>query len=98
MQRARLLSPRQYDNTIEDLLGIGGNPAREFGGGADTQLDDLGAERRANAAASIARQAAAQLTTWAPCAATAADCGPGSSTLSAGAPSGTRCRTWSASS
>ena len=76
VQRARLLSPRQYDNTIEDLLGIGGNPAREFGGGADTQLDDLGAERRANAAASIARQAAAQLMTWAPCAATAADCGP----------------------
>jgi hypothetical protein len=71
---ARLLSPRQYDNTVEDLLKVGGNPAKEFGGGVDTQLDDLGAERRANAAALIARQAAAQLAMWAPCAATAADC------------------------
>jgi hypothetical protein len=71
---ARLLSPRQYDNTVADLLGVGGNHARAFGGGADTQLDDLGAERRANAAAAIARQAVAQLATWSPCAATAPDC------------------------
>ncbi len=69
-----MLSPRQYDNTIEDLLKVGGNPAREFGGGADTQLDDLGAERRANAAASIARQAAARLATWSPCLPPAAAC------------------------
>jgi hypothetical protein len=71
---ARMLSPRQYDNTVEDLLRVGGNPAKDFGGGADTQLDDLGAERRANAAASIARQATAQLAMWSPCAPTAADC------------------------
>jgi hypothetical protein len=72
--RARMLSPRQYDNTVEDLLKVGGNPARNFGGGADTQLDDLGAERRADAAAAIARQAVAQLDKWSPCAPTAADC------------------------
>lgn len=72
--KARLLSPRQYDNTVQDLLGVGGNPAREFGGGADTELDELGAERRATAAAAIARQAAAQLPAWAPCSTTAADC------------------------
>ena len=72
--RARMLTPRQYNNTVEDLLRIGGNPARDFGGGADTQLDDLGVERRANAAATIARQAVAQLAMWSPCAATAPDC------------------------
>ncbi|HXU82937.1 MAG TPA: DUF1588 domain-containing protein, partial [Polyangia bacterium] len=71
---ARMLSPRQYNNTVADLLKVGGNPASAFGGGADTQLDDLGAERRANAAASIAHQAAAQLAMWSPCAATVADC------------------------
>jgi hypothetical protein len=71
---ARLLSPRQYDNTVEDLLKVGGNPARDFGGGADTQLDELGAERRANAAASIARQAVTRLAMWSPCAPTAPDC------------------------
>jgi hypothetical protein len=71
---ARLLSPRQYDNTIQDLLGVAGNHAREFGGGADTQLDDLGAERRANAAAAIARQAAGQLAAWAPCTAATPAC------------------------
>lgn len=71
---ARMLSPRQYDNTVADLLKVGGNPAQAFGGGADTQLDDLGAERRANAAAAIAHQAAGQLAMWSPCAATVADC------------------------
>jgi len=71
---ARMLSPRQYNNTIEDLLKVGGNPARDFGGGADTQLDDLGAERRANAAALVASQAVAQLAMWSPCAVTAPDC------------------------
>src|SRR5436305_4163567 len=55
---ARLLSPAQYDNTIQDLFHLAGHPAKDFGGGADTQLDDLAAERRANAAAIIAHQAA----------------------------------------
>src|SRR3954467_1184465 len=31
---ARMLSPRQYDNTVADLLKVGGRPARDFGGGA----------------------------------------------------------------
>jgi hypothetical protein len=70
---ARLLSPAQYDNTIEDLFHITGHPAKDFGGGADTQLDDLAAERRANAAGVIARQAAATLAAWAPCAPPAVD-------------------------
>jgi hypothetical protein len=70
---ARLLSPAQYDNTIEDLFHVTGHPAKDFGGGADTQLDDLAAERRANAASTIARQAAATLSAWAPCAPPAVD-------------------------
>jgi hypothetical protein len=64
---ARLLSPTQYNNTVQDLLKVGGNPAKDFGGGVDVQLDDLGAERRANAAAEVARQAALTLATWSPC-------------------------------
>jgi hypothetical protein len=71
---ARMLSPRQYENTVLDLLGVGGHPAQAFGGGADTQLDELGAERRANAAAVVARQAATQMGSWSPCAGTEADC------------------------
>ncbi len=66
--------PASTTTRIEDLLKVGGNPARDFGGGADTQLDDLGAERRANAAALVASQAVAQLAMWSPCAATAPDC------------------------
>jgi hypothetical protein len=74
---ARLLTPSQYDNTISDLVKVGGDPSKEFGGGVATQLDDLSVELRANAAASIARQAAASLSQWSPCAsppATAAAC------------------------
>src|SRR5262245_30090806 len=55
---ARLLTPSQYNNTVQDLLKVGGNPSKDFGGGVDTQLDDLAVERRANAAADIAHQAA----------------------------------------
>jgi hypothetical protein len=71
---ARMLSPRQYENTVFDLLGVGGHPAQAFGGGADTQLDELGAQRRASAAATVAQQAAAQLGAWSPCAGTEPDC------------------------
>jgi Protein of unknown function (DUF1588)/Protein of unknown function (DUF1592)/Protein of unknown function (DUF1595)/Protein of unknown function (DUF1585) len=70
---ARLLSPSQYDHTIEDLFHITGDPAKEFGGGAFAQLDELGVERRANAAAAIASQAALTLATWSPCAPTASN-------------------------
>jgi hypothetical protein len=64
---ARLLSPSQYNNTVQDVLKVGGNPSKDFGGGAGTELDDLAVERRANAAADIARQAAAALASWSPC-------------------------------
>src|SRR4051812_25338833 len=30
---ARLLTPSQYDNTIADLVRVGGDPAAAFGGG-----------------------------------------------------------------
>jgi len=49
----------------------------EFSGGADAQVDDLEAERRANAAADIAHQAALSLAAWSPCmppGVAAADC------------------------
>jgi hypothetical protein len=70
----RLLSPSQYDNTVQDLLKVGGDPAKEFVGGADSMLDDVATERRAAAAAAVAKQAVAGMATWAPCAATAAGC------------------------
>jgi hypothetical protein len=64
---AQMLSPSQYNNVVRDLFGISGDFSKGFGGGADTQLDDLGVEQRANAAADVARQATAALATWAPC-------------------------------
>jgi hypothetical protein len=64
---ARLLTPSQYNNTVQDIVKVAGNPSKDFGGGVDTQLDDLAVERRANAAADIARQAAAALASWSPC-------------------------------
>ncbi len=65
---ARLLSASQYNNTVQDLMKVAGSPASAFGGyGPDTSLDDLAAERRATAAAAVARQAAATLATWSPC-------------------------------
>src|SRR5258708_22520811 len=64
---ARMLSPSQYNNAVHDLFGLTDDFAAGFGGGADTQLDDLGVEQRANAAAAVARQAAQSLAAWAPC-------------------------------
>jgi hypothetical protein len=64
---ARMLSPSQYNNAVHDLFGLTGNFSSGFGGGADTQLDDLGVEQRANAAASVAQQAAQSFAMWAPC-------------------------------
>lgn len=66
-RHARLLTPSQYDNAVEDLVKVGGEPAKAFAAGAAAQLDDAAVELRANAAADIARQAAASLTAWAPC-------------------------------
>ncbi len=66
-RHARLLTPRQYQNTVANLLQVVGDFAKDFGGGADAPLDELGIERRANAAAEIARQAAAMPGRWSPC-------------------------------
>jgi hypothetical protein len=65
---ARLLSPSQYDNTIQDLLRVGGDPAKGFAGAGFAQVDDAAVEQRANAAKTIAHQAATMLAAWAPCA------------------------------
>jgi len=70
---ARLLTPSQYDNTVTDLVKLDGDPAKDFGGGVATQLDDLGVELRANAAADIAHQAALSLGNWSPCVSPPAD-------------------------
>jgi hypothetical protein len=64
---ARLLTPSQYDNTVQDLLRVGDHPAKEFGGGVAAKLDEVAVERRANAAARIAASAAATLAAWSPC-------------------------------
>jgi hypothetical protein len=63
----RLLAPSQYDNTISDLVKVGGNPSKNFSAGIDAQLDDSNVELRADAAAGIAAQAAATLAQWTPC-------------------------------
>jgi hypothetical protein len=64
---ARLLSPTQYNNTVVDLVKVGGDPSKDFGGAVSGALDDLSVERRANAAADVARQAAVALAQWSPC-------------------------------
>src|SRR5439155_4307611 len=63
---ARLLTPTQYNNAVGELVKVGGDPSKDFGGGSG-QLDDLSVERRANAAATVAQQAAATLAQWSPC-------------------------------
>jgi hypothetical protein len=70
---ARLLTPSQYDNTVTDLVKLDGDPAKDFGGGVATQLDDLGVELRANAAADIAHQAVLSMANWSPCVSPPAD-------------------------
>jgi hypothetical protein len=62
----RLLTPSQYNNAVAELVKVGGDPSKDFGG-ASSQLDDLSVERRANAAAAVAQQAAATLAQWSPC-------------------------------
>jgi hypothetical protein len=66
---ARLLSPSQYDNTIQDLLKIGGSPAEtnNVAGGETAALDKTALQFRATAAAAVAAQASANLATWSPC-------------------------------
>ena len=70
---ARLLSPSQYDNTVQDILQVGGDPANGFSGAGFAQLDDSAVEQRADAAAAVAASAAQMLSAWSPCAPTATD-------------------------
>jgi Protein of unknown function (DUF1588)/Protein of unknown function (DUF1592)/Protein of unknown function (DUF1595)/Protein of unknown function (DUF1585) len=65
---AQLLTPSQYDHSVLDLLQVTGTPSKGFNNGVDAQLDDLGVELRANAAATVAKQAASTLAAWSPCA------------------------------
>jgi len=66
---ARLLSPSQYDNTIQDLLKVGGSPAEtnNVAGGETAALDKTALQFRANASAAVAAQAVANLSMWSPC-------------------------------
>lgn len=64
---ARLLTPSQYDNTLQDLFRVTGSFAKNFGGGVDAQLDDVAVELRANAASTAAQAAVQALAQWSPC-------------------------------
>lgn len=64
---ARLLTPSQYEHSIEDMLKVADHPAKDFGGGVAARLDEVAVEQRANAAASVASKAAANLSAWSPC-------------------------------
>ncbi len=65
--RLRVLTDSQYNNTILDIFQVSGNP----GTGLGPNLDDVSLEQRANVAASVATQALANLSKWAPCTAPA---------------------------
>jgi hypothetical protein len=65
--KARLLTPSQYEHTVEDMVKVADHPAKDFGGGVSAKLDEVAVERRANAAADIASKAVANLGAWAPC-------------------------------
>lgn len=60
---ARLLTPSQYEHTVEDMLHIGDHPAKEFG----AKLDEVGVAQRATAASLVAVKAATNLNGWSPC-------------------------------
>ncbi len=64
---ARLLSASQYNNTVLELFRVDGDPGTDLGNGVFDSLDDVRVEQRADVAASVAQQAAANLDQWAPC-------------------------------
>jgi hypothetical protein len=68
--RLRLLSETQYNNSVLDLLQVPGPLAKGLG----QKLDDTSLEQRATAAASVASQAVATLSKWAPCTASTTAC------------------------
>lgn len=65
--RLELLTSTQYDNSVLDLLGVGGNPGSGIGDAVFATLDDTAVEQRAGVAATVAAGAAANLSKWAPC-------------------------------
>jgi hypothetical protein len=71
--QARLLSPSQYSNSVQDILQVTGDPAKGFTGGGLSRLDESAVEQRANAAAAVALSAAKTLSMWAPCSPPAVD-------------------------
>ena len=58
-----LLTESQFNNSVQDILQASATQATGLGQG----LDDVSLEQRANAAATIAAQAATNLSKWAPC-------------------------------
>jgi hypothetical protein len=66
----RVLTESQYKNTVLDIFRIASAPEDLLAQG----LDDVALERRANAAAAVATQAAANLAPWAPCTDTSESC------------------------
>jgi hypothetical protein len=67
----RLLSESQFENTVLDIFRVASSPAQESGQG----LDDVALEQRANLAAAVASEAAANLSAWAPCTTASDGCG-----------------------
>jgi len=65
--QARLLTPSQYSNSVQDILQVTGDPAKGFTGGGFSRLDESALEQRANAAAAVALSASKTLAMWAPC-------------------------------
>jgi len=65
--RLQLLAANQYDNTVQDLFKVTGDPGKNLGDKVFQGLDDTSVGQWASAAATVAQAAAASLSTWAPC-------------------------------
>lgn len=65
--RLRILTDSQYDNSVLDIFQVSGNP----GTGLGPSVDDVSLEQRATVASTVATQAIANLSKWAPCTAPA---------------------------
>lgn len=61
--RLRVLTESQYNNSVLDIFQIAGAPAKNL----SPTLDDVTLEQRADLATTIATQAVANLSKWAPC-------------------------------
>ncbi len=70
--RAHLLSPSQYANAVQEVLHVSIDLST-LESVTGSGLDELGVERRANAAEDIARRAASAYAAWAPCTPATAD-------------------------